>query len=216
MRFLLLTTLLSIINASPTAEPDGGNWCPRGSWQDNNGICHHGRPGGDAVPVGWVDRDGSQHIWASSPSAQYPYGSGSRTYTLPDGTRITVGDTRYNAKNNPAIFFDARFQDKRDIQPMRDVKGGVPYLAWMNWKFARKMRLVHGVISSIAFMLLFPMGAIIVNLGPGMCGVFSHVGLQILGWLFYLIGAAAGLWMVSAIRWRGFNFVSDSPELWLC
>jgi hypothetical protein len=197
MRFFLLTTFLPLALGFPSPS-----WCPTGTWQDQNGACHFGHGPGD--PIYWIDRNGNR----ISPNSNFPFGSTSYTYTLPDGTKVTQADRRYRRGNNPGTFFDAKWRDRRDIQPLRDVRGGVPYLAGLDWRFAKHMRTAHGVISSMAFVILFPLGAIVVNLGPGFVGTGLHLGFQILGWLFYLVGAAAGLWMASAIRWRGFSFVS--------
>lgn len=211
----LVLPLITLADSSPS-------FCPSGTWVDQNGGCHYGsRPSGE--PIGWVDHNGNRiypHTWPGNnnhgppPDNVYPYGTNTVTYTMPDGTRVILpADRRYVRANNPGVFFDAKWQDRRDIQPLRDNKAGIPYLKDVNWDLARKMRLVHGILSSIAFVLLFPLGAIVVNLGPGMFGVGGHVVTQVLGWLFSLVGAAAGLWIASVIRWQGFSFVSIPPPL---
>jgi Eukaryotic cytochrome b561 len=204
MRILLLTALFTLSAASPSPT-----WCHFGTWQDQNGECHLGSPPGD--PIGWVDRNDNRVHPYNSPftlPTSSPCPGNQCVFTLPDGTKITIGDKRYSITNNPATFFDARWSDYRDIQPYRDVPGGVPYLSGMNWDFARKMRLAHGWLSSVAFVVLFPLGAIIVNVAQGGFGKGAHIVLQVLGWLLYLVGAAAGLWMATVIRWRNFSFVS--------
>jgi hypothetical protein len=209
MRSLLFLTLplLTLADWAPS-------WCPGGTWVDQNGGCHFGsRPSGE--PIGWIDRNGHRilpQIWPNNrPPSGFPGSTTTVTYDLPDGTHVILpANKRYSRSNNPGVFFDARWQDTRDVQPLRDGRGAIPYLDGVNWWLAKRMRLVHGVLSAIAFVVLFPLGAIVVNMGSGMVGTGGHVVLQVLGWLFYLVGAAAGLWIASVIRWRGFSFVSFS------
>lgn len=53
---------------------------------------------------------------------------------------------------------------------------------------------IHGIFASIAFILLFPLGAILIRLGnfPGL--IWVHAGLQMFAWLLFITAFGLGLY----------------------
>ncbi|KAI8946003.1 hypothetical protein F4801DRAFT_566055 [Xylaria longipes] len=61
-------------------------------------------------------------------------------------------------------------------------------------------RLAHGVLASIAFAFLFPLGAILLRSVPGKGSFASHWVIQLVASALYLIAAGLGLYLLSIIR----------------
>lgn len=68
--------------------------------------------------------------------------------------------------------------------------------------FQQGMRLVavHGGLAAVAFVALFPLGAILMRVVTGRLAWKVHAAVQMLGYLVYIIGAAIGLYLVRQIR----------------
>jgi hypothetical protein len=52
---------------------------------------------------------------------------------------------------------------------------------------------IHGAMATLAFVILFPIGGIIIRLANFRGGIWIHVGLQILAWLIALAAVASGI-----------------------
>ncbi|KAI0200252.1 hypothetical protein F4808DRAFT_173147 [Astrocystis sublimbata] len=60
-------------------------------------------------------------------------------------------------------------------------------------------RVAHGVLATLAFVFLFPLGAILLRSLPGRGAFHSHWILQVVASLLYIIAAALGLYMVAMV-----------------
>jgi hypothetical protein len=212
MRVPLATSfLLSISLATVHA------WCPPGTWQDQNRNCHSGPPPGNAI--GYAPNNGGPIVYYNG---QNPNGNnrnngnnnnnnnnnnGGTSNNYNDREKINYIQNGYTTYNNPGQFFDN--YPNQGWNPFRN-KASVPFIP-VNWLEARHIRLVHGVLAGIAFVGLFPFGAMAAALLPGMIGVGVHVAIQMLGFLFYLIAFAMGIWVASNVRWRDFDLVWRTP-----
>jgi hypothetical protein len=192
-------------------------WCPRGTWQDQNGSCHIGSPSGN--PIGYQPPNGAPTVFynGANPNVVNQPGStivnnGYNGANAPNGGLNPYGDNinwlqnGYTKYDNPGLFFDN--YRNQGWNPFRGMQSP-PFLN-INWNEARHIRIVHGVMASIAFVGLFPFGAMAAALLPGMIGVGVHVALQMLAFLFYLIAFAMGVWIANTVRWPYFNLVSHS------
>ncbi|KAF1931202.1 iron reductase domain protein [Didymella exigua CBS 183.55] len=54
--------------------------------------------------------------------------------------------------------------------------------------------LVHGIFASLAFIVFFPIGAIIIRLGKFNNNVMIHVSTQIFSWLLFIAASGLGLY----------------------
>ncbi|TRX90081.1 hypothetical protein FHL15_009000 [Xylaria flabelliformis] len=61
-------------------------------------------------------------------------------------------------------------------------------------------RVAHGVLASLAFAFLFPLGAILLRYIPGKAAVSTHWIIQVIASALYLIAAGLGLYLLSMIR----------------
>jgi len=74
---------------------------------------------------------------------------------------------------------------------------------------AEAIRLAHGVIACLAFVIFFPLGAIFIRLIPGRFAIVVHAIFQLFAYVLYIIGFGLGIWMASNIRFGGFNFYNN-------
>lgn len=56
-----------------------------------------------------------------------------------------------------------------------------------------RRRSAHGIVATVAFVILFPLGAIFLRIIPGRWSVRIHYVVQILAWLVYIAGFALGV-----------------------
>ncbi|KAI4959927.1 hypothetical protein J4E86_001545 [Alternaria arbusti] len=71
----------------------------------------------------------------------------------------------------------------------------------------RTMLIAHGVLASLAFVILFPSGAIAIRLAsfPGI--VWLHAGFQILAYMVYIAAFGMGIWLALPIS--GGHYISS-------
>lgn len=65
---------------------------------------------------------------------------------------------------------------------------------------AMYLRMVHGWVASVAFVILFPLGSIFIRVIPGRFAYLAHVATQIIASILYIVGAGIGFWMIATIR----------------
>ena len=58
----------------------------------------------------------------------------------------------------------------------------------------RNILLVHGIFASLAFLVFFPIGAIVIRLGGFDSVLRVHIGLQVFSWLLFIAGSGLGLY----------------------
>jgi hypothetical protein len=54
--------------------------------------------------------------------------------------------------------------------------------------------LCHGILASVAFLVLFPAGAIVMRLGNFKGLVWIHAGIQVFAWVVFVVAFGLGLW----------------------
>ncbi|KAE9982612.1 hypothetical protein EG328_010743 [Venturia inaequalis] len=75
---------------------------------------------------------------------------------------------------------------------------------------AEAIRLAHGVIACLAWVIFFPLGAIFIRILPGRFALIMHALFQLFAYVLYIIAFALGCWMASNIRFGGFfNFYKN-------
>lgn len=80
--------------------------------------------------------------------------------------------------------------------------------AGFNITTAEKIRLIHGTLAAIAFVGLFPLGAIFLRILPGRASLYLHVITQILGLGTEIAASGLGIYMVVTIKPFGQSLVS--------
>ena len=73
---------------------------------------------------------------------------------------------------------------------------------------ARYVRVAHGILACLAFVILFPVGAIAIRIIPGRFALFVHAAFQIIGYLLYMIAFGLGVWLVQDLRYGRINLVN--------
>ncbi|ROW07461.1 hypothetical protein VPNG_07131 [Cytospora leucostoma] len=67
----------------------------------------------------------------------------------------------------------------------------------------RRTLLIHGILACLAFVILFPLGAILLRLIPGRWSFHAHWVVQMLALVLYIAAFALGVAMVRGIRLPG-------------
>lgn len=80
--------------------------------------------------------------------------------------------------------------------------GGVPpgYPRGFDTATAARQRRIHGILASLTFIGLFPLGALSLRLLPGRWAFWTHAILQVAGWVVFVAAAALGFVMVRSVR----------------
>ncbi|KAF2429344.1 hypothetical protein EJ08DRAFT_573466, partial [Tothia fuscella] len=78
---------------------------------------------------------------------------------------------------------------------------------------ARRVRFAHGVVSALAFVVFFPVGAIAIRIIPGRFALFIHALFQLFGLLLYTIGFGMGIWLIREIRFGSFNLINNKHPI---
>lgn len=67
------------------------------------------------------------------------------------------------------------------------------FRAGSDFETAMRRRAVHGFVGAVAFVILFPLGAIFLRIIPGRWSMRIHYFIQIVAWLLYIAGFALGI-----------------------
>lgn len=70
---------------------------------------------------------------------------------------------------------------------------GFGYGEGFDYETAISRRSAHGIVATVAFVILFPLGAIFLRVIPGRWSVRIHYVVQILAWLLYIAGFVLGV-----------------------
>ncbi|KAM0806843.1 hypothetical protein AB5N19_07180 [Seiridium cardinale] len=65
---------------------------------------------------------------------------------------------------------------------------------------ASNYRTIHGVLAALAFVGLFPIGAILMRVVPGRLSWIVHGIVQLIAYVIYIAGAALGIYLVRMVR----------------
>jgi hypothetical protein len=67
---------------------------------------------------------------------------------------------------------------------------------------------IHGILAALAFVVLFPVGSILMRVVPGRFAIWVHAGAQVLGFGTYVAAAGLGIYLVTLIRTPAGGLVS--------
>jgi hypothetical protein len=85
--------------------------------------------------------------------------------------------------------------------------GPIAQFGRFNRHQARYVRYAHGILAGLAFVILFPIGAIAIRIIPGRFALFIHAGFQLIAYLIYMVAFGLGVWLVQDLRYGRFNLV---------
>lgn len=71
-----------------------------------------------------------------------------------------------------------------------------------------RRRTVHGVLAAVAFVVVFPLGAVALRLLPGRLGFWVHAVAQTAGWVLFVVAAALGFVLLREVGNGGSLLVS--------
>jgi len=69
-----------------------------------------------------------------------------------------------------------------------------------NATFATHLMMAHGILASLAFVILLPIGGILIRLASFRGLVWVHAAIQILGYLMFIAAFGIGVYMATEIR----------------
>ncbi|KAH0424745.1 integral membrane protein [Colletotrichum camelliae] len=72
-----------------------------------------------------------------------------------------------------------------------------------NIQEAMHIRRIHGVLATIAFVIVFPVGSVAMRLVPGRFGWIVHALIQMAGFVLYIAAAALGIQLTQMVRLGG-------------
>ncbi|KAK3954280.1 hypothetical protein QBC32DRAFT_208105 [Pseudoneurospora amorphoporcata] len=72
---------------------------------------------------------------------------------------------------------------------------------------------VHGIIAALAFVILFPLGSMLIRLLPGRMALFAHAFWQLLTLLVYLAAIGLGIHIIKQRPWLVSDFLLPSNKM---
>jgi hypothetical protein len=77
---------------------------------------------------------------------------------------------------------------------------------------ATNYRTVHGILAAMAFVILFPVGAMTMRLVPGRAALWLHAITQVVSYIIFIAAVGLGIWLVQEVRIpaAGGSLVSNS------
>lgn len=72
---------------------------------------------------------------------------------------------------------------------------------------ASTIRLAHGVLASLAFVIFFPFGAISIRVIPSKVAFYLHVAFQVLGYLTFIAAFGLGVYLAREVHFGSFSLV---------
>lgn len=83
----------------------------------------------------------------------------------------------------------------------------------VDFQRARDLVLAHGALAAIAFVAVFPVGAVAMRLVRGRSAIFVHAGAQLIGLSLFIAAVGIGIFLVSTMRFGDRSLVSLTPLL---
>ncbi|KAK1836836.1 hypothetical protein QBC39DRAFT_238222, partial [Podospora conica] len=65
---------------------------------------------------------------------------------------------------------------------------------------AMNYRYIHGILCSLAMVLLFPIGSILMRVIPGRFAIWIHAAFQVLAMLVHVAGVGLGIYLVTIVQ----------------
>lgn len=65
---------------------------------------------------------------------------------------------------------------------------------------ATRYRVIHGILAAVAFVILLPMGSILMRIIPGRFAIWIHGLTQLVAYIIYIAAAALGFWMIQEVQ----------------
>lgn len=119
--------------------------------------------------------------WLPVASTAYAYGRWGDDY---DGDGPSYGDAGYVPGSGDSNGFGDQFGNGIGLE----------------YGTASRYRVIHGTLAALAFVGIFPVGAILIRVIPGRLSYLVHGLVQLLAFIVYICGAALGIYLVKTIR----------------
>ncbi|KUI55723.1 hypothetical protein VP1G_03023 [Cytospora mali] len=81
--------------------------------------------------------------------------------------------------------------------------GSYDYGLGVGYDGAVRARTAHGILACVAFVILFPLGGILLRAIPGRWSFHAHWVVQMLAWVLYVAAFALGVELVREVRFPG-------------
>lgn len=78
---------------------------------------------------------------------------------------------------------------------------------------ASYLRTVHGILALVAFVALFPLGAVLMRLVPGRMSIWFHAVTQLAALALFIASIGLGAYIVNLVQDGGFPLVSESEDV---
>ncbi|KAI0854146.1 hypothetical protein F5Y00DRAFT_256644 [Daldinia vernicosa] len=80
------------------------------------------------------------------------------------------------------------------------IGGGLGVFAGFDVDKATRYRTAHGIIAALCFVVIFPIGAILMRVLPSRHTWIIHAATQIVGFVLYIAAAALGIHLIEMVR----------------
>lgn len=158
-----------------------------------------------AAESGSQTTNGGATTTSSGDNSGFPFGSSFTSFPTdgrgPFGSRTTSGGNNKRAAATPSACVGGGSNSNSGASSLKQT-------GWANIDTRNRILMSHGIIASLAFVILFPLGAIAIRLFsfPGL--VAFHAACQTVGYLFWIIGFGLGVYIANKM-----NYVSNSMEV---
>lgn len=112
----------------------------------------------------------------------------------------------YNSGDNPYSGYTSGSGSSSDSGSSYGGFGGD--LGFSSFSKATTLRLAHGVLAALAFVIFFPAGAISIRLINGKLALWMHVFFQVTAYLVYLAAFVIGVILARQFEFGSFKLVS--------
>jgi hypothetical protein len=180
-----MTKAKNSANTNPFVTTSGGAATTGSSGTSNNGCAE--------VSGSSASSNGGATPTTSSGGFFGPFGGSYPTSTDDSGRHGPFGSSSGNAKRAAAATPSACVGGGSTTNSGSSLK----QTGWANIETRNRILMSHGIIAGLAFVILFPLGAIAIRLFsfPGL--VAFHAACQCLGYLFFVVGFGLGVYIAN-------------------
>lgn len=139
------------------------------------------------------------------PSSWSGWGPGSWP-TAPPSKRADSNDEKY-CDEEPTSSSGSSGSSSGSAESNSFIDGSLSAFGGGAFRRETQILMAHGILASLAFVILFPSGAIAIRLlsFPGL--VWLHAGIQVFAWLTYIAAFGLGIYLATNMRLVSADFL---------
>jgi len=112
-----------------------------------------------------------------------------------------------NSRGSPADYLNGQGEGP---EPEINSPSDISRFNSLNYSKAANARIAHAALASLAFIVLFPLGAICIRIPlPGKVGLILHGLFQLFAYLVYTAAVGLGIWLCVYVRFDGYHLLTN-------